>query len=63
VQILARTPHSVLWLQRYPGHEHAVANLRSAAAERGLDPRRLLFTEQTPWVNHTLDKVGGLTHQ
>ncbi|KAI8466334.1 MAG: TPR-like protein [Monoraphidium minutum] len=41
--ILRRVPDSVLWLLRFP--PYGEANLRAAAAARGVDPGRLVFTD------------------
>ena len=41
MRLLAQVPGSVLWLSRM--NDLAQANLRRAAAERGIDPKRLIF--------------------
>jgi predicted O-linked N-acetylglucosamine transferase (SPINDLY family) len=48
--ILARAPQSVLWLAR---HDEAMErNLRRAAADRGIDPDRLIFAARVPIPAH-----------
>ncbi len=49
-RILARAPDAVLWLME--DNPAATANLRAAAAERGLDPRRLVFAARVPPGDH-----------
>jgi hypothetical protein len=56
MQLLQRTPHSVLWLQNYHAAEHATPNLKAEAAAHGVHPSRLMFTPQTEWINHTWRK-------
>jgi predicted O-linked N-acetylglucosamine transferase (SPINDLY family) len=44
--ILVRVEHGVLWLSRH--HPAATENLRRQAANRGIDPARLVFAERAP---------------
>ncbi len=46
MRILARVPGSVLWLS--VGQPLAVTNLQAAAAQRCVDPGRLIFTQRLP---------------
>jgi protein O-GlcNAc transferase len=50
MDILARVPESVLWL--LVEHPVAQANLRRAAATRGLDPERLVFANRVSPEEH-----------
>lgn len=50
VRILNRSPGSVLWLME--DNPAAAAHLRAAAAERGLDPGRLVFAARVPPAEH-----------
>ena len=50
VRILQAVPGSVLWL--LSDNAVAVANLRAAALERGLDPARLIFAERMEVAEH-----------
>ncbi len=50
MRLLAQLPESVLWLL---GHEAVVSdNLRREAAERGIDPARLIFAGRIPYADH-----------
>ncbi len=49
-RILARAPGAVLWLME--DNPQAAANLRAAAAARGLDPARLVFAPRVPTADH-----------
>jgi len=49
-RILERTGNSVLWL--FPMPSTACDNLRREAAQRGIDPRRLVFAKQLPLPEH-----------
>jgi predicted O-linked N-acetylglucosamine transferase (SPINDLY family) len=55
MHVLQRSPRACLLFLRYgfASHVHAQAHLRASAAERGVDPRRLIFAKQAPWLNHT----------
>lgn len=48
--LLREIPKSVLWLIQ--DNDTAVANLRAAAEQRGLDPARLIFTRRVPLPEH-----------
>jgi predicted O-linked N-acetylglucosamine transferase (SPINDLY family) len=50
MHILQRTPGSVLWL--LSDNRWAEANLRSEAAERGIDPQRLIFSGRVSPENY-----------
>lgn len=50
MRILVAVQGSVLWL--YPMGTLAQANLRSAAAKRGVAPERLIFAELAPMADH-----------
>jgi protein O-GlcNAc transferase len=50
MQLLAVVEGSVLWL--YHSNEAATANLRREAANRGIDPTRLVFAERIPVKDH-----------
>ncbi|MHA7066698.1 O-linked N-acetylglucosamine transferase, SPINDLY family protein [Azospirillum argentinense] len=50
MRVLARVPGSVLWLQQ-PGRDGA-DNLRREAAQRGVDPGRLVFAPHRPQAEH-----------
>ncbi|CAO3430522.1 O-linked N-acetylglucosamine transferase, SPINDLY family protein [Azospirillum argentinense] len=50
MRVLARVPGSVLWLQQ-PGRDGA-DNLRREAAQRGVDPGRLVFAPHKPQAAH-----------
>jgi protein O-GlcNAc transferase len=50
MRILSAVENSVLWL--YPLGALAQANLRAAAAKRGIAPERLIFAELTPMADH-----------
>ena len=50
MRILARVPGSVLWL--IEDSRLAAENLRRAAAERGIDPRRLVFAPRLTLPRH-----------
>jgi predicted O-linked N-acetylglucosamine transferase (SPINDLY family) len=52
MRLLARVPGSVLWLSEMNGLAHA--NLRRAAAARGVDPGRLVFA---PWADRMEDHL------
>lgn len=52
MRLLERVPESVLWLMSR--NETSVRNLRNAAAERGIDPARLLFASRVPLVEDHL---------
>jgi predicted O-linked N-acetylglucosamine transferase (SPINDLY family) len=49
-RLLAQLPGSVLWLKR-PG-DAALANLKSGAQERGVDPARLVLADNAPLDVH-----------
>ncbi|OQS01608.1 UDP-N-acetylglucosamine-peptide N-acetylglucosaminyltransferase [Achlya hypogyna] len=54
MHILRRVPDSVMWFMKYPGHDTARLNLIAEAATYGVDgQRRLLFTDMSPWIDHT----------
>ena len=50
IAILNRVPHSVLWLFRTDAA--AAENIAREAAERGLDPSRLIFADRLPKAKH-----------
>lgn len=50
MELLRRVDGAVLWL--LSANARAEANLRSAAAERGVDPARLLFAPKVPQADH-----------
>jgi predicted O-linked N-acetylglucosamine transferase (SPINDLY family) len=50
MRILSRVDGSVLWLLQ--DNEHVVANLRSQAAARNVDPNRLVFAPRMPLADH-----------
>lgn len=50
MRLLARTPGSVLWL--FEDNRWAAANLRREAADRGVDPARLVFAPPLPLPQH-----------
>ena len=50
MQLLAQVPDSVLWLLAF--NQQAAANLRREAAERGVDPARLVFAPKIPVAEH-----------
>jgi len=50
MRILARTPGSVLWLLE--DNQLAAANLKAHAAERGIDPGRLVFAQRMELPDH-----------
>jgi len=50
MRILSRVDGSVLWLLQ--DNEHVVANLRSQAAARNVDPDRLVFAPRMPLADH-----------
>ncbi|MEW5726175.1 MAG: hypothetical protein AB1896_23905, partial [Thermodesulfobacteriota bacterium] len=50
MKVLQKTPGSVLWL--ITGHDLAQANLRREAANRGVDPGRLVFGPRLPKAEH-----------
>ncbi len=50
MQLLRDVPGSVLWL--IETNEHAVANLRRAAATRSVDPARLIFAPRVDLAEH-----------
>jgi predicted O-linked N-acetylglucosamine transferase (SPINDLY family) len=50
MRLLAATPASVLWLLET--HPQASANLRTAAAQAGIDPQRLVFAPRLPLPAH-----------
>jgi predicted O-linked N-acetylglucosamine transferase (SPINDLY family) len=43
-------PHAVLWLKETNGQLHD--NVRRAAAERGIDPARIVFAPKLPYERH-----------
>lgn len=49
-RLLQAVPGSVLWLLK--PHEAAIANLRREAAQRGIDPERLVFAPSLPHIEH-----------
>lgn len=49
MRLLARVPHSVLWLL---DDRPAAANLAAQAQRRGVDPRRLVFAPRLPLAQH-----------
>ena len=50
VRVLSAVPDSVLWLLQ--DNEQAATNLRREAAQRGLDPSRLVFAKRAPLFQH-----------
>jgi predicted O-linked N-acetylglucosamine transferase (SPINDLY family) len=50
MRILARVPHSVMWL--YQSNAEARANLEAAASGHGVDPGRLVFAGTLPKPEH-----------
>jgi predicted O-linked N-acetylglucosamine transferase (SPINDLY family) len=48
--VLREVPHAVLWLRDTGGQMHAQA--RQAAAERGVDPSRVIFAARVPYEQH-----------
>ena len=50
MQLLRNVPGSVLWL--LAANQHAAANLRRAAAQRSVDPARLIFAGRVPLDQH-----------
>ena len=59
MRILQQVEGSVLWL--LAGNPVAGANLRKAAAERGIDPRRLIFARRRPLPEHlSRQRLAGL---
>ncbi len=50
MRLLARVPHSVLWLLEY--NSLVVANLKREAEERGVDSQRLVFAQKLPQPEH-----------
>jgi predicted O-linked N-acetylglucosamine transferase (SPINDLY family) len=52
MRLLERVPGSVLWLMSR--NEASQRNLREAAAERGIDPNRLIFASRVPRVEDHL---------
>jgi len=50
MRILKQVPASVLWL--YADNQTAAANLRSEAAQRGVDSARLVFAAPAPQAQH-----------
>lgn len=50
MRILARTPGSVLWLLE--DNQRAAANLKAHAAERGIDPGRLVLAQRMRLPDH-----------
>jgi len=50
MRLLAATPGSVLWLPET--NAWATANLREAAEQAGIDPRRLVFAPRLPLPEH-----------
>ena len=52
MQILKKTPESVLWLMKL--NRFAVANLQKEAASRGVDPQRLIFATRVPRIEDHL---------
>ena len=49
-KILHRVPNSLLWLLRFP--PLAEANLKAEAKARGIDERRIYFTDAIPRYQH-----------
>jgi protein O-GlcNAc transferase len=50
INILKRTPNSVLWLLRFP--KEGEKNLKKEAEARGLDPDRIIFTDLVKRDDH-----------
>jgi predicted O-linked N-acetylglucosamine transferase (SPINDLY family) len=48
--VMHELPHVVLWLKETNAQLHA--NARRAAAERGIDPARVIFAPGLPWQKH-----------
>ena len=48
--VMARLPQTVLWLQEKS--QAVTANLKQAAADRGVDPHRLIFAQSLPKEEH-----------
>ena len=55
MRILARVEHSVLWLAH--NNPAAADNLRRAAEQRGIDPRRLIFAGRTAGLPQHLARL------
>ena len=50
MNILKRVPNSILWLLEYPAD--AKSNIFKEAANRGVDPTRIVFTPKAPKNEH-----------
>jgi len=50
LHLLAKLPHSVLWLAR--NNDEQMQNLRAYAATRGVPPHRLVFAGTLPYAEH-----------
>lgn len=50
MRILSQTPGSCLWLNG--GHQMAIANMLSRAADQEIDPGRLIFADKIPLEDH-----------
>lgn len=50
MRVLSKVPNSVLWLRDY--HSTARSNLRTYAANAGVDPGRLIFADSQPAADH-----------
>ena len=51
-RVLAQAPRAVLWLLARGPDDPAIANLRGAARERGIDPQRLVFALHRPQAEY-----------
>lgn len=49
-RVLREVPHAVLWMKETNQQLHA--NVRRAAAERGVAPERIVFAPHVPWEQH-----------